>query len=163
MLYNKDDVLNFLPHRDPFLFIDSVESIEIADEFKNIPSEELNKKHLIGTVVTAHYEVNPDHPIFEGHFPDQPVLPGVVQVEMMAQASIFLVKLVSTKKEGVPLKVALLNITSAKFRSPVVPGMKLTIKTFCTRIRGSIVCNDCQVFHGDILVAESSNLATIEF
>ena len=163
MSYNKEEVLDFLPHRDPFLFIDSVESVTIAEEFSHINKEDITKKELVGSKVVANFKARADHPIFEGHFPGNPVLPGVVQIEMMAQASIFIVKLVHLASAGKGLKVALLNVTNAKFRTPILPGMELVIKTNCTRIRGNIVCNDCTIYHEGKLVAESTNLATIEF
>ena len=95
MLMDKKQVVEFLPHRDPFLFIDSVSEVDTSGcesqtEFKEA-------KDLVGAKVTAQFEIKDELEILKGHFPGNPILPGVVQVEMMAQASAFLsVPLVGT-------------------------------------------------------------------
>jgi len=88
MKLNYKDVITLLPHRDPFLFIDSVESISAPKE-EIIPGAGIDLKKTIGMEIIAHYRTKADHPIFAGHFPGNPILPGVVQVEMMAQATSF--------------------------------------------------------------------------
>lgn len=68
MLMNKEQIMEIIPHRDPFLLIDEIEELEP------------------GKRVVAYKNMTPDEFWFKGHFPDYPVVPGVLMVEMMAQA-----------------------------------------------------------------------------
>lgn len=160
MFLEKEDVLRFLPHRDPFLFIDSVEKIELDHEVEKTP--EISFKNAVGLKVTAHYHTRKDHPIFKGHFPNYPILPGVVQVEMMAQASSFGLFALHEDPFNVDIDVALLCISEAKFRKPVLPDMNLVIKTECMKVRGPMITSKCQLFHNDQLMSEACVLASIK-
>jgi 3-hydroxyacyl-[acyl-carrier-protein] dehydratase len=93
-----------IPHRYPFLLIDRVDILQ-------------EDKFAVGTkMVTA------DEPFFAGHFPDQPVMPGVLIVESMAQAACVML----LSKGGFEGKLAMfMGIDEAKFRAPVLPGMVL--------------------------------------
>jgi 3-hydroxyacyl-[acyl-carrier-protein] dehydratase len=86
MLFDQEAVKEFLPHRDPFLFVDQVNDIKLKE---GVGEENLTVKEVQGASVLATFFTREDHPIFAGHFPGNPILPGVVQVEMMAQASSF--------------------------------------------------------------------------
>jgi 3-hydroxyacyl-[acyl-carrier-protein] dehydratase len=161
MEINKEQVLKFLPHRDPFLFVDSIECILLARDFK--PADQASLKELVGAEVLANYRTEEDHPIFAGHFPGNPILPGVVQVEMMAQASCFALVKLHPDPFSMKLEVALLAVSNAKFRKPIKPNMDLKIKSTCTKARGSFVNYDCQIFHGEELMSEASVFATVSF
>jgi 3-hydroxyacyl-[acyl-carrier-protein] dehydratase len=78
MLFNKQEVLDFLPHRKPFLFVDTVESVTVDP--KVLESEKVESKDLVGSKVVAHFHVGEDLEILKGHFPGNPILPGVIQV-----------------------------------------------------------------------------------
>ena len=95
-------ILTMLPHRYPFLLIDRI--IEINDDYSGIGMKN----------VTA------NEPHFMGHFPEQPIMPGVLIVEGMAQAAgtIALIK----EASDVAKRVYFMSINEAKFRRPVVPG-----------------------------------------
>ncbi|MDE6600093.1 MAG: 3-hydroxyacyl-[acyl-carrier-protein] dehydratase FabZ, partial [Oscillospiraceae bacterium] len=67
-LMNKEQIMEIIPHRDPFLLIDTIEEMEV------------------GKMVVATKHMNPDEFWFKGHFPDYPVVPGVLMLEMCAQA-----------------------------------------------------------------------------
>lgn len=163
MLFNKEQVLAFLPHRNPFLFIDTVESIEAIDDRAGTEIGLIKElKDLVGLKVNANFYTREDHPIFEGHFPGNPILPGVVQVEMMGQAACFAIAKMYEDVSNLTLGVALMGVSNAKFRKPVTPAMNLEVKAICTRARGPIMSYDCQLFNDGELVSEASVLATVK-
>ncbi len=118
-------VLDSLPHRYPFVMIDRV--VEMSE-----------------TELTAIKNVTINEPFFQGHFPGNPVMPGVLQVEAMAQAAgILMIR--RTNMEG---KTALfMSCDKVKWRKPVRPGDQLLIKVKVTKIRGTIACaeGECTV------------------
>jgi 3-hydroxyacyl-[acyl-carrier-protein] dehydratase len=157
MLYNSEQVKQFLPHRDPFLFIDSVESVTSDTEF----NENSTMKDLMGCKMVCHYRTKKDHDIFKGHFPNNPIFPGVVQIEMMAQASAFGVHLLKGDVTKLNLDVKLLGVQSSKFRKPICPEMDLVIKMECLKVRGPMMTQRGQIFHNDVLMAECETLAAL--
>ncbi|MFP5240435.1 MAG: 3-hydroxyacyl-ACP dehydratase FabZ [Acidobacteriota bacterium] len=101
------EILKLLPHRYPFLLVDRVLAYEKD------------------TSLTAIKNVTFNEPFFQGHFPDKPVMPGVLQLEAMAQAGGLLLAL---SREGLGDKLFMFTgINNAKFRRPVVPGDQLTL------------------------------------
>jgi 3-hydroxyacyl-[acyl-carrier-protein] dehydratase len=95
-------VLKMLPHRYPFLMIDRVLDIRGDDHGIGIKNVTINEPH------------------FQGHFPDNPVFPGVLMIEGMAQTAGVLCILSTSSKQ--PKAVFFLTIDKAKFRKPVLPG-----------------------------------------
>jgi 3-hydroxyacyl-[acyl-carrier-protein] dehydratase len=160
MFLNTDQVMQVLPHRDPFLFIDSVEAVHFPE--RTLADGELvDLKEIAGAEVIAHYRTKKEHAIFNGHFPDFPILPGVVQVEMMAQATSFIVFLVYKNPGEMKMDVALLAITEAKFRKPVLPEMDLKIITRVLKMRGPMITSECKLYHNDQLMSEATVLASL--
>jgi 3-hydroxyacyl-[acyl-carrier-protein] dehydratase len=150
-----DKVKAFLPHRDPFLFIDSVEEI-------NCPEDVKDSKDLIGSYVVAKFKVRSDLKILEGHFPGNPILPGVVQIEMMAQACAFSsIGLTGENSEEFDVETLLLGVEKSKFRKQVVPEMVLDIKTTMVKCRSSIASYDCEVTCNGEKVSEATILARL--
>ncbi len=111
-----NEIMSVIPHRPPFLLIDRVLSIEA------------------GHKITAVKNVTMNEPFFVGHFPGQPVMPGVLIVEAMAQAgAVILLSLEQFKG-----KIAYFGaINNAKFRGMVKPGDTLRIEVEITKIRKS--------------------------
>ena len=162
MLFEKEDVKKFIPHREPFLFIDKVRSIDLDGwSFGNGIVE---GKAAIGGQVIAEYYVDPNLDLFRGHFPEKPIFPGVIQLEMMAQASSFVMAFFIEDPFGEStLDVALTTINDAKFRKPVLPGMNLEIKATITRYRKPMILTDCEVFCDGQLMSHSKVVASVRF
>ena len=112
-------VLRSIPHRYPFLLIDSVQDIvpfESAIGIKNVTINE---------------------PFFQGHFPGHPIMPGVLIVEAMAQtAAVFVVQSLGPDAEG--KLVYFMSIDGAKFRKPVMPGDLLSLHVRKLQQRGQV-------------------------
>lgn len=160
MMMQKTEVLNFLPHREPFLFIDRVESV-IKPDGEIVPADILDLKMAVNMEVVAHYRTITEHPIFAGHFPGKPILPGVVQVEMMAQATSFVIVPLLKGRTYPNLDVALLSVSEAKFRKPIIPEMDLVIKTKCEKSRGPMLTSSCKIYFEDQLMSEATVMASI--
>ncbi|MBF0362296.1 MAG: beta-hydroxyacyl-ACP dehydratase [Oligoflexia bacterium] len=160
MELTKEQVLKYLPHRDPFLFIDSVESIVDAKNRSLKDGCLEDAKDMLGIVVTSNYFIRDDLEIFKGHFPGNPILPGVVQIEMMAQCSCFGLRKYLKNPDDVKLEVALLKVDDAKFRRPIRPGVQLKIVSECTKVRGNSVRYHGQIFCNGEMMSEVDILAT---
>ena len=106
-IMDADDIMNILPHRPPFLFVDKI--LEISD-----------------TSITGLKYVSPDEKYFKGHFPGRPVMPGVLQIEAMAQVGGVLV--LSTFPDPENYLTFFARIENAKFKRTVVPGDVLIFK-----------------------------------
>lgn len=110
------ELLNLLPHRYPFLLVDKVLSYDLE-----------NKQ------IVAQKNVSFNEPFFMGHFPDAPIMPGVLILEALAQAAGVLLGLVLNNDRN--KKIALfLGVQKAKFRHPVRPGDLLILKADFTLI-----------------------------
>ncbi len=107
-------IKDYLPHRDPMLFIDRV--VELSDDFIKIESD-----------------VRADAEFFKGHFPSKPIMPGVLIIETVAQAGALLVSLTRGLSEN--KFIAFSNVDAVKFRRPVYPGEMLTVNVTIEKIR----------------------------
>lgn len=134
-------IRELLPHRYPFLLVDKI--IEIGDNYivgiKNITANE---------------------PFFQGHFPQEPVMPGVLQVEAMAQTGGLLV--LNSVEEPERYSTYFMKIDGVKFRQKVVPGNTLILRLeLLAPIRRGISTMKGLVFVGDTLVSEAEFMAQI--
>lgn len=162
MLLDKKQVMEFLPHRDPFLFIDTVKSITLPESLQG-KTGPFTPQQMIGGKSICTFKVDNSVKVLEGHFPGYPILPGVVQVEMMAQAASFLVIHCLTKPvDQAKLDVQLLGVDSARFRKPVIPPMDLEIHATLNKVRGPIQMYDCELYSNGELIAQTSVMASLK-
>lgn len=116
-MLDSTDIQDLLPHRYPFLLIDKV--IELEPEKR----------------IVAKKNVTLNEPFFQGHFPGNPIMPGVLIVEAMAQAGAILAFRSGLTGENV---VYFMSIEKAKFRKPVVPGDSLTMEVTVLQRRNNV-------------------------
>lgn len=160
MILSKDQVMAFLPHRDPFLFVDTIEKLETLETVKN--KKILEYKDLVGSKVTATFNVTNEMTILKGHFPNEPIVPGVVQCEMMAQASAFIfLPIVEFDPSKYSIDTKLIGIDKARYRKQIVPGMNIKICSTLTRVRGKFNYYQCEIFHNEDLCADGIIFAKI--
>lgn len=100
-----NEILKMIPHRYPFLLVDRVDIIEPNEEAIGLKNITMNE------------------PQFTGHFPENPVMPGVLIIEAMAQTAA--VTVMSNQEEGHKKSVFFMSVENAKFRKPVLPGHQL--------------------------------------
>ena len=117
---NKDQIINLLPHREPMLLID--ELIDIVPH-----------KSAIGII-----NVKKNSFYFQGHFPGQPVMPGVIIVEAFGQAAAALTAYSLKPKEVEDKLVYLMSVDKARFRNPIIPDCKLFLEIKAIRSRGRV-------------------------
>ncbi len=136
-------ILQILPHRYPFLLVDQVLEITEGDA----PS------------ITAAKNVSFNEPFFQGHFPAEPVMPGVLQVEAMAQAGGILTYLTSKEAQG--KRPAFMSIDECRFRQPVRPGDRLILKVTLEKMRRGIAELRGEIYCEDKLVCNALMKATL--
>ncbi len=135
-----NEVMRILPHRYPFLLVDRIIGFEGENKCTGIKNVTINE------------------PFFEGHFPGHPVMPGVLQVEAMAQvASIVMLR----KPENQGKIGYFMCADKVKFRRPVLPGDTLFIEAEITKVRRSIGCATCRCIVNNEVVSEGELTFTI--
>ena len=105
--FDINDIIKILPHRYPFILIDRIEIIERGESLIALKNLTINE------------------PFFQGHFPGQPVMPGVLSLEIMAQAGSFL--MLSQVADPLSTNMFFSTVEKAKFRKLVVPGDQLVV------------------------------------
>ena len=140
---NKDQIKKLLPHRDPMLLIDEIYDI----------------KKL--TSATGVVNVKKDSFFVQGHFPDQPVMPGVLIVEAFGQSAAALTAHGIDKSNYENKLVFLMGVEKARFRNPVVPECKLLLKIEAIRSHGRVWKYKGEAFVDDKKMADAIWSATI--
>jgi len=146
MLYDVVEIQKILPHRYPFLLLDRVTKLEA------------------GTSIEGYKNVSISEPVFQGHFPDHPIYPGVMIIEGMAQAGGVLAFKSSSNEDQESMSnkvVYFMSIDKAKFRSPVTPGDQLVYKLRVIKQRGAVWQLDAKAYVDDKLVAQAELKAMI--
>jgi 3-hydroxyacyl-[acyl-carrier-protein] dehydratase len=135
------DILKLLPHRYPFLLVDRITDMDgdrSAIGIKNVTANE---------------------PFFQGHFPGNPIMPGVLVVEAMAQAGAIL--LLHSRPESRGRIVYFAGIDKAKFRRPIVPGDQLRLQVEVLKLRSRTCLMRGEALVGDQLVAEAEIFSSL--
>ena len=140
---NKEDIKNLLPHRDPMLLIDELVNI------KKLKS------------ATAIVNVKKDSFFVQGHFPGEPVMPGVLIVEAFGQAAAALTAAGIDKSTYENKLVFLMTVDKARFRSPVIPDCKLELNIEAIRSHGKVWKYQGEAFVDGIKKADAQWAATI--
>ena len=140
---NKKEIENLLPHREPMLLIDKLTNIV----------------HLKSA--TAIMNVKKDGFYVQGHFPGQPVMPGVLIVEAFGQAAAALTAHGLDKSTYENKLVFLMSVEKARFRNPVIPNCKLELKIEAIRSHGRVWKYKGEAFVDDIKMADAIWSATI--
>jgi len=138
------EILALMPHRYPFILIDRVEELIPGESIKVIKNVTINE------------------PFFTGHFPDNPVMPGVLILEAMAQATAFLA-IKTTENQNLPRSgneiFLFAGVDKARFKQPVIPGDQLIIEASLGRSKAGIWKSSAKAFVKDKLVSSAELLA----
>ncbi|MCL2846797.1 MAG: beta-hydroxyacyl-ACP dehydratase [Firmicutes bacterium] len=134
MKYKKEELHKLLPHRDDMLLIDDVELVDDGETRRAI----------------AHYTVRGDEFFLRGHFPDFPVVPGVILCEMMVQSCCVFF---ADENQTEDVTTFLTSLNNVKFRSPVRPGDTARFECTMTRQNRIFTFAEGKTFIGDKLAA----------
>ena len=140
---NKEDIINLLPHREPMLLIDELSEIEKLSS------------------ATALVKVRKDSFFVQGHFPQNPVMPGVLIVESFGQAAAALTAHGLDKSTYENKLVFLMGVEKARFRNPVIPDCKLLLNVEAIRSHGRVWKYKGEAFVDDKKMADAMWSATI--
>ncbi|WP_019535666.1 3-hydroxyacyl-ACP dehydratase FabZ [Paenibacillus ginsengihumi] len=139
-MLNARQIQEIIPHRYPFLLVDRIEEVEAGVRAKGIKNVTINE------------------PFFAGHFPQYPVMPGVLIIEALAQVG----AVAMLQSEALRGKLALFaGIDNARFRGQVFPGDTLTLEVEITRLKGMIGKGQATAKIGDRVVAEGELMFAI--
>lgn len=131
---NFQDIIKILPHRYPFLLIDKIVEVNF------------DKEYIVGQK-----NVSCNEAFFQGHFPDNPIMPGVLIIEALAQTGAVLIHLKGYKDRT----AFLLNLNNAKFRQPVRPGDILLLRCEGVHLSNKGGRFKAEAFVNDKMVAEA--------
>ena len=140
---NKQEIINLLPHREPMLLIDELSGIQKLSS------------------ATAIVKVRKDSFFVQGHFPDNPVMPGVLIVESFGQAAAALTAHGLDKATYENKLVFLMGVEKARFRNPVIPDCKLILKIEAIRSHGRVWKYKGEAFVDNKKMADAVWSATI--
>jgi 3-hydroxyacyl-[acyl-carrier-protein] dehydratase len=146
VLYNVVDIQNILPHRYPFLLVDRITELDP------------------GKYIKGYKNVSISEPVFQGHFPDHPIYPGVMILEGMAQAGGVLAfkSMGEISIEELESKVVyFMSIDKAKFRVPVIPGDRLEYHIDVMKNKGAVWQLEAKAYVDGKIVAQAELKAMI--
>jgi len=142
---NYEDIIKILPHRYPFLLVDRIIEMDLGERIVGLKNVTINE------------------PFFQGHFPGNPIMPGVLIVEAMAQIGGVLARLTifGEQDEESEASVFFMSIDKVKFRKPVVPGDQIRFELEALRTGSRVWKMGGKAFVGEDLVAQAELMASI--
>lgn len=141
VVFDINAIHRILPHRYPFLLVDKIIHLELDKKVIGVKSVSFNE------------------PYFAGHFPGQPIMPGVLQIEALAQTGgVLLLNSFPNPEEKL---VYFMQINNAKFRKPVVPGDQLYMEVELTSKKSKVVMMQGKAYVNDVLVSEAEFMAGV--
>jgi 3-hydroxyacyl-[acyl-carrier-protein] dehydratase len=140
---NINELFSYLPHRYPFLLVDRVTDLVVGESVEGFKNITINEQ------------------MFNGHFPGQPILPGVIILEAMAQLSGVLAFETKGKRPADGVNYLFGGVERARFRRPVIPGDRLDMRSVIAADRRRVMKFDCEAFvEGEL--ACSATLSVVE-
>lgn len=136
-----NDIIKILPHRYPFILIDRIDIIEEGKSLIALKNMTINE------------------PFFQGHFPGQPVMPGVLSLEIMAQAGSFL--MLNQIEDPLTMNMFFSTVEAAKFRKPITPGDQLKVHMELVKRKLNLCKFHGKCFVDQVLVAEAKFAANL--
>lgn len=130
-----NEIMEMLPHRYPFLLVDRITEIDLE-----------------GQKIVGYKNLTFNEPFFQGHFPGEPIMPGVKQLEAMAQVAGILLNKLNDREGAIAYFMA---IDKAKFRRKVVPGDTLLMEIEVTRMRSRMATVAGKAYVGDELASQA--------
>ena len=137
-------ILSLLPHKYPFILVDRVLEYKAFDYMKAIKNVTINE------------------PFFTGHFPGQPIMPGVLMIEALAQASALLSRLSKEPVEGCETLYFFAGIDNAKFKHIVTPGDTLRLEVYCKGQKRDFWRMHGEAYVGDKLACSADLLSAVK-
>ncbi|WFW29734.1 MAG: 3-hydroxyacyl-ACP dehydratase FabZ [Wolbachia endosymbiont of Menacanthus eurysternus] len=144
MQFNINNIIEIIPHSYPFLLVDKVIECNPGKNIKAIKNVTFNE------------------PFFIGHFPKNPIMPGVLMIESMAQASAICILCKETKSTIENKVVYFASIKNASFRKPVIPGDTLILQSNVRHTRLRVCKFECVAHVNEEKVAETTILAKLQ-
>jgi|TARA_B110000196_G_C20854545_1_gene524410 3-hydroxyacyl-[acyl-carrier-protein] dehydratase len=139
--FNINEIIKILPHRYPFILIDKIDIVESGKSLIALKNMTINE------------------PFFQGHFPGQPVMPGVLSLEIMAQAGSFL--MLSQIEDPLSMNMFFSTVEKAKFRKPIIPGDQLKVHMDLVKRKLNLCKFHGKCFVDETLVAEATFAANL--
>lgn len=148
-VYTFEEIQKILPHRYPFLLVDRVLSVTGGSEASG------NRE---GRVLTAIKNVTGNEDFFNGHFPQKPIMPGVLILEAMAQTG----ALANHLSDDPEMEFMIASVSDAKFRKPVVPGDQLVLTAHIVKDKGKMKKINCKAEVDGQIVAQAQVMAVAQ-
>lgn len=130
-----NEILAILPHRYPFMLVDRITEMNVEEQ-----------------IIVGYKNLTFNEPFFQGHFPSEPIMPGVMQLEAMAQIAGILLNKVNDKEGQIAY---FMSIDKAKFRRKVVPGDTLRMEVKVSRLRSRMAVVEAKAYVGDEVASQA--------